>query len=179
MRNFVLFLNYCVFAAGLYNYSFFTIIMDGQAKNKGISDDDLFYLKANMAGVGLVSLVGVAFQPLLVVAVPYALKIMQTYNKMFYDKTVALEAYNFLFMLVTSVVLCLALPLSGMYLTLNFQGFTRKEKKVVEDTQGKKIASVNMLKGIKNLIKFYFEWEHVASEFDKFVGANSEEEIEL
>jgi hypothetical protein len=54
---------------------------------------------------------------------------------------------------------------TGRYLILNYLGFTRKEKKVVEDETNQKVKFVNPAQGFRNLFKFYFDHKEVKSEF--------------
>jgi len=176
MRNFVMFINLTFISTTIFVATFFTVIMNALGKSHNVSEEDIFMLKLNMFGAFIVGVSVAAFQPMVIFALPYALKVLQSYNKTFYGKNFTFQSYQFLMMLVVSIVLCLSVPVCFMYLGLNFQGFTRKEKKAVEDTQKKKVGAVNVLKGFSNMAKFYFECEYVPSEFDKVIGADSEDE---
>jgi hypothetical protein len=123
----------------MFIFGYFGAILPGLAAEHNISDDDMFSLKLNLLGVLVAGSISAAYHPFVVVSAPYAIKMLQHYNRTFYGKNLTWECYQLLNMFITTVILCLSFPLAMMYLHLNFQGFTRKEKKVVEETQKTKV----------------------------------------
>ena len=82
--------------------------------------------------------------PMSAVAVPYTLMILMKYNRIIYGSIFSISGFEFLLYIVSIIVCGVTGLVSSNYLHLNYQGFTRKEKHVVEMEISQKIKCLNV-----------------------------------
>mmetsp|Transcript_27833 Transcript_27833/g.26891 ORF Transcript_27833/g.26891 Transcript_27833/m.26891 type:complete len:89 (+) Transcript_27833:310-576(+) len=64
--------------------------------------------------------------------IPYGLVVFYKYNFILYGTGLTIRSYELFLYLVAANIYGASMATSGSYLYLNYQGFTRKEKTVIE-----------------------------------------------